>query len=346
MDIAELELILDGGVTSEYIDSLTAREGVQHALALLNIVANIYDNNIEKELSKLVCCWCFSDLPGIDSLYRCYANNLVRAGIKLDRWRMCEAIRTVSSYLEGDYLTDEIVDNIISHQLTSRSDYIEFFEGEKTFSCAEVLRYFNCGFDLTSSTEGWLIAGENKIPLSVGEGDYAVLGFDGERKTAEIYVDVEQLDCLSIKETLSICHEVGHALNHILSSESIGDFSLCLFDVEVPSLRSELLFAESISDVARTAFAIDCLKQSVFSIFSIMAPEVGAAKAFELAISQNTIYGRLNKDLDWIVRKEQLFQWTGVPYIQYFSGFVSALHNDCGAATSLKGLLDACVDDL
>lgn len=346
MDIIELKTILDGGLSGDYASSLVAREGVQRALAMLNLIANLYENELEDELSKLVFHSCVSDFSDIDRIYRRSANNLEESGVKLDRWRLYEVVRDASRCLEEDYLTVEIIDNVVSHQLTSRSNYIEFVEGIKTYPCAEVMRRFHCSFDRTSSTEGWVVVGNNKVPLSVGEGDYVVLGFDGETKTAEISVDVEQLDSLKVKEALSICHELGHALSHIQSREVIGDFTLCLFDIEIPSIQSELLFAESISTVARTAFAIDCLKQSVFTIFSIMAPEVGAKKAFELATSQSTIYRRMQKDLNWILGKGQLFQWTGVPYIQYFTGFISALYGGGGATISLMEKLNACVREI
>jgi len=161
----------------------------------------------------------------------------------------------------------------------------------------------------------------NGIPVDViaDSDNYADLRLDGETRSASIALHAANFTCLTPREALELAHEIGHCRNHLSSDHPSGDFALPFWDTELPAFEEEWrLCAAQDPTLDLHAWALEAIKQSVFALFPLLAPEYGVARAYREALAHNPLYAKSTHTPTWLLEKTPLFVWTGVPYVHYF----------------------------
>ncbi|MEE4409944.1 MULTISPECIES: hypothetical protein [unclassified Serratia (in: enterobacteria)] len=164
------------------------------------------------------------------------------------------------------------------------------------------------------------------VEVQLGDDSFADLQWEGGARSASLSLRASDLRHLTPYEALELSHELGHCRNHLASKHPTGDYGLPFWDTELPAFREEWRLCSRLApEVSSRAWALEAIKQSVFALFPLLAPELGVKAAFNRAVKHNPIYGHTRKEADWLLLKPPLFVWSGVPYVQYFLSLVRFL---------------------
>ncbi|MFI8415970.1 hypothetical protein ACQKDS_05835 [Serratia sp. NPDC078593] len=284
-------------------------------LSWLYIMANVRENPLEERYFQAL------DSGAAYSEYdACFAaahRHLADYGLQVDRQGLASDIIAMTQHIAASITWDDLqFDPAHPHFIR-----YEFLASQlpATMTLAAVCEALDivC-IDCARNTATVKIAGY-PVEIVTDDDSYADLSLEEGERQASIALNAKDLRRLTVSEALELSHELGHCRHHLLSPHPCGDYGLPFWDTELPAFNEEWRLCTRLSPGLDTrAWSIEAIKQSLFALFPLLAPEQGVAEAFRNAVQVNPIYHRSRKQPEWLLEKTPLFVWSGVPYVHYF----------------------------
>ncbi|WNJ97302.1 hypothetical protein RND59_19045 [Vibrio ruber] len=262
------------------------------------------------------------DIDLFDTLYRQSESYLIDSGLSIDRQTLATHIVNLTKLLAQKVSLESLaLDPKCPHFLRQNilSQYLP-----NSLTIQQVCQ----ALDITviHSTQQIATLQIESISLTVecGDDNFSDLDFDENGiRTAAIMLATEDLHDLSPYQAIELSHEIGHCRHHLTTVLPSGDYDIDFWDSELPAFNEEFRFMQTMStEITEDVWIVEAIKQSVFTLFSLLAADIGVKRAFLRATEDNPIYAHTEKKLDWLLQKEALFHWAGVPYVQYFLSLV------------------------
>jgi len=340
--VESIHLLFKEDVDEEKLIITATQIPLPQRLSWLHILANIQSNAILEDyydalhnpLSKIE----GNTEKSFDNIYFRTKKMLHRYGCVVDRIGLAEDITEITQHIAKNITwTDINFDQDHPHYI--RSEYLSTYVNSLT-SVSSVCQTLNIHCIHCTSDSAIININGYDVDIILDEDNYADLRLEGARRSASIAINAIDLNNLNAQEVLELTHEIGHCRNHLTSNHPCGDFGLPFWDSELPAFEEEWRLCNTLApQLDLRAWSLEAIKQSVFALFPLLAPELGTYQAFRYALEKNPLYFTSKKTSEWLLEKSPLFIWSGVPYVQYFLSLTHLLLRHDSADNVLASLL-------
>ncbi|ENZ8429722.1 hypothetical protein PJ255_001260 [Klebsiella aerogenes] len=313
-----IALLFDDTVPTQYLFSLAKNIPLPQRLSWLYIIANIresrlldeYENTLSKHNSQ-------AKNKKFDKIYANTEQTLSLCGGTVDRSLLAKDIVDITHLIAQKIHWDDL-QFLPEHPHYMRAEYLEATL-QKVKSVEDVCLALNINCIDCRPDSATIEINQARVDIITDSDNYADLRLDDKQRSASIALNAADFTSLTPSEALELAHEIGHCRNHLSSPYPSGDFALPFWDTELPAFEEEWRLCTALDPhVSLQAWSLEAIKQSVFALFPLLAPENGIERAFRYALEHNPIYCNSAKTPEWLLEKTSLFVWTGVPYVQYF----------------------------
>ncbi len=330
-----INTIFDDDVSTDFLFIFSKEIPIPQRLSWLYIISNVRDSSLLKEFEDAISKGKYNQ---INEIYAKTVQSLNLSNCAVNRTLLAKDVVNITQHIAKKIRWDDLK-FLPEHPHYLRAEYLESTL-QKLTSIEAVCQSLH--IDCLRSTPDSATIAINRIRVDIiaDNDNYADLRLDEEKRSAGIALNTADFTRLTPREALELAHEIGHCRNHLSSTHPSGDFALPFWDTELPAFEEEWrLCASQDPNFSLRAWSLEAIKQSVFALFPLLAPEYGIERAFRYALDHNPLYCRSTQPPEWLLEKPPLFVWTGVPYVQYFLSLAHMILRHNPADKQLANLL-------
>ncbi|QDX29071.1 hypothetical protein [Dickeya poaceiphila] len=334
-----ISLLFDDDISEARLLSLATEIELPQRLSWLYILANVRDNKLLDKYDDLLSHpESKNRVKRFDEIYAKTKHYFNSCYCNVDRSALAEDIVEITQNIARQTQWDDL-NFSPEHPEYMRFEYLNPFLHNFS-SVQHVCQALNIDCVNYAPDSALININGYEIEIVSDSDNYADLRVEEGLRSASIALNAADFTQLTTREALELAHEIGHCRNHLTCPHPCGDFALPFWDTELPAFEEEWrLCTASSPHLDLRAWSLEAIKQSVFALFPLLAPEYGVERAFRYALDNNPLYCSSRKTPEWLLTKAPLFVWTGVPYVQYFLSLAHLILRHGQVNTHLEKLL-------